>query len=89
MAVDVFGNEVKPGDLILVSGAGNGYLDVKCVERVMPKSVEITGSYRRSKINADKIAVISLEQASKFFGGRGNSVIDDSRRLKEQYRIND
>jgi hypothetical protein len=87
MALDVFGKEIRPGDLILTSGAGNGYFDIKCVKRVMPKSIETTGYSR--KINVDKVLVITEAQAFAYYGGRMASIIEESRKLKKELGIED
>jgi len=88
MAVDAFGTEMKPGDLIAFSTAGNGYIDVNYVSRVMPKSVEY-GDYKYYKTNSDKCMVISEAKARTF---RGNEeaierAIEGSRKKKEEFGI--
>lgn len=85
MAVDIFGTEVRPGDLIVSSGAGNGYMSVNCVIRVMPKSVEHTGY--PSKSTNKKMIVIDEEKAIKFFGDTQHRTILKSRELKEKFNI--
>lgn len=87
MAQDVFRVEMKPGDLIAFSSAGNGYIDVSWVSRVMPKSVQY-GNYEYYRTNSDKCMVIS-EAKARTFRGTANieHIIEESRKVKAEYGI--
>lgn len=90
MAVDVFGIEIKPSDLVIYSGAGNGYIELDVVTRVMPKSVECANSW--GKVHSSKVIVISEEKAREFQGNVNNDydvedVLETHTELKEKFGI--
>ena len=88
MARDVFGTEMRPGDLFVYSSAGNGYFTLECVPRVMPKSVE-HGDWGLNKVHSEKCIVVSEEKARTFIYEDAEDKIEKSRAIKEEYGIED
>lgn len=93
MGVDVFGNEIKPSDLILFSSSGNGYFEMGCVTRIMPKSVEYDpypNCVYKSRVNNNKIIILSLEKAREYNQNNHNmytALIQHAVQMKEEFNI--